>query len=90
MGSADRDMAVSAIYEILKWKQEQESSSLAEYSDRLRNINGAPTGEETALDESVTLIPGVGHFVAQVKPDEFNQTLEQILAEYQTDKNGQE
>ena len=82
MGSANPEMAISAFYEIFKWKQQQESSSLAEYSDKLRNINGAPKGSETALDESVTLIPEVGHFVAQVKPDEFNQTLEQILAEY--------
>ena len=82
-------ITISAFYEIFKWKQQEESSSLAAYSDKLHNINGAPTGSEAALDESVTLVPGVGHFVAQVKPDEFNQILEQILAEYQTDKTGQ-
>ncbi len=46
MVSADREMALIALYEIFKWKQQQEVSSLAEYSDRLRNINGAQTGSE--------------------------------------------
>jgi len=27
----------------------------------------------------VIMVPGVGHFVAQVKPDAFNQALEEIL-----------
>ena len=50
---------------------------------KLKNINGAPTGNETALHESVTLIPDVGHFVPQVKPDEFNATLDKIIGDYQ-------
>ena len=44
----------------------------------------APTGKEKALHESVVLIHGVGHFVAQVKPDEFNEALNQIVAGFQT------
>ncbi len=81
MGSANQEMAVSAMYELFKWNG-QVTSELEPYSSKLRNINGAPTGEETALHESVTLIPDVGHFVAQVKPDEFNQVLESIIAQY--------
>jgi pimeloyl-ACP methyl ester carboxylesterase len=57
--------------------------SLNSYSEKLKNINAAPTGKETALHESVTLIPGVGHFVPQVKPEEFNAVLSKIISEYQ-------
>lgn len=85
MGAANPEMGVSAISEVFKWIGTQASSDLKQYAGKLRNINGAPTGKETALDESVVLIPEVGHFVPQVKPDEFNQALEQIIAEYQTD-----
>ena len=85
MGSVDREMAVSALYEIFRWRADSEPSDLPQYADKLRNINGAFTGEENPLHESVVLIPEVGHFVAQVKPDEFNQALEEILAKYSGD-----
>jgi pimeloyl-ACP methyl ester carboxylesterase len=78
------EMGVSAMYEIFRWNAKNTPSDLNQYASKLRNINGAPTGNEAPLHESVILIPNVGHFVAQVKPDEFNQTLEQILAEYQS------
>ncbi len=76
------EMGVSALYEIFRWNAKNAPSDLNQYAGKLYNINGAPTGNETPLHESVILIPEVGHFVAQVKPDEFNQTLEQILAKY--------
>jgi pimeloyl-ACP methyl ester carboxylesterase len=76
------EMGVSALYEIFRWNAKNVPSDLNQYANKLKNINGAPTGNETALHESVTLIPNVGHFVAQVKPDEFNQTLEKMIAEY--------
>ena len=82
MGSVDREMAVSALYEIFRWRADSEPSDLPKYAEKLHNINGAFTGEENPLHESVVLIPEVGHFVAQVKPDEFNRALEEILAEY--------
>lgn len=78
------EMGVSALYEIFRWNAENASSDLNQYAEKLYNINGAPTGDEKPLDESVILIPEVGHFVAQVKPDEFNQTLEKIITESQT------
>ncbi|NOZ52747.1 MAG: alpha/beta hydrolase [Gammaproteobacteria bacterium] len=83
MANARPSMGISAMYEIFRWNAKNVPSTLDMYSKKLRNINGAPTGEEKALHKSVNLIPGVGHFVAQVKPNEFNKALNQIIAEYQ-------
>jgi len=82
MSTANREMGVSAIFEIFRWNAKHVPSVLDKYSQKLRNINGAPTVGETALHNSVTLVPGVGHFVAQVKPDAFNKALNKIIAEY--------
>jgi len=76
-------MGVSAVYAIFEWHAEEGKAKLEKYADRLRNINGASTGTEVPLHESVTLIPGVGHFVAQVKPKEFNTLLERMVGELQ-------
>lgn len=81
--SAKPEMAISAMYEIFRWNAHYVPSILESYSNKLKNINAAPTGNETALHTSVTLIPGVGHFVPQVKPDEFNAALSKIISEYQ-------
>lgn len=83
MSVASQEMGVSAMYEIFRWNMKLSPSSLDGHSNKLRNINGAPTGKEIALHESVVLIPGVGHFVAQVKPNEFNEALNKIISEYQ-------
>ncbi len=83
MGVADPKIGISAMYSIFRWNADNNPGTLKQYAGILRNINGAPTGEETELDESVILVPQVGHFVAQVKPDEFNQILETFIAEYQ-------
>lgn len=80
MSAADQDMAASAIYEIFTWSAKNVPGSLEKYAAKLRNINAAPTGKETALHESVILIPGVGHFIPQVKPDEFNEVLDKLIA----------
>lgn len=80
---ADKEMGVSAMYELFRWNAESAPSSLDKHSKRLRNINAAPTGKESALHESVVMMPGVGHFVAQVKPDEFNATLSEIISGFQ-------
>ena len=84
MSVADQEMGISAMYEIFRWNGKNVPSDLDNYSKKLRNINGAPTNKEIALHESVVLIRGVGHFVAQVKPNEFNEALNQIVAEFQT------
>lgn len=80
---AEPEMGVSAMYEIFRWNVRNVPSVLESYSNKLKNINAAPKGNETALHTSVTLIPGVGHFVPQVKPDEFNAALSDIISEYQ-------
>jgi pimeloyl-ACP methyl ester carboxylesterase len=80
---ANPEMGISAMYEIFRWNAQNVPSSLESYSDKLKNINGASTGNERALHKSVMLIPGVGHFVPQVKPDEFNAALGEIIGEYQ-------
>ena len=80
---ANPEMGISAMYGIFRWNMKKVPSILEKYSDKLRNINGAPTKTETAPHKSVTLIPGVGHFVPQVKPDEFNTALGKIISEYQ-------
>jgi pimeloyl-ACP methyl ester carboxylesterase len=80
MSAADQDMAVSAMYEIFSWTAQSGPAGLAKYADKLRNINAAPTGKETALHESVILVPGVGHFIPQIKPNEFNEVLEKVIA----------
>jgi pimeloyl-ACP methyl ester carboxylesterase len=79
MSVADQAMGISAMNEIFRWYAKNVPSDLDHYSKKLFNINGAPTGKEKPLHESVVLIHGVGHFVAQVKPDEFNEALNQIV-----------
>jgi len=76
------DMGISAMYNIFRWNAKNSPVTLDSYGNKLRNINGAPKGDEKPLHEGVVLIPKVGHFVAQVKPDEFNKALEGILVEF--------
>ena len=76
---ANQDMATSALKNILTWYQNDAATSFARLGDRLRNINADPKGENRPLNKSVTLIAGVGHFVAQEKPTEFNLALENIV-----------
>jgi pimeloyl-ACP methyl ester carboxylesterase len=83
VSSADSKMAISAMNYIFRWNVENNPGTLQQYAGMLRNINGAPTGEETELDQSVILMQRVGHFPAQVKADEFNQILETIIVEFQ-------
>ncbi len=74
-----RALGVSAMYELLRWNAD---GQLGGYTGKLRNINGAPTGTEAPMHASVVMIPGVGHFVPQVKPNEFNTALQTIVDEY--------
>nr|VFK61696.1 MAG: Pimeloyl-ACP methyl ester carboxylesterase [Candidatus Kentron sp. TC] len=85
MSGADKDMAVSALRETLRWLVRNASSVLEQYPEKLRNINGThdaiPAGK-TASYGNVITIPDVNHFVAQVEPDEFNRALETIISGY--------
>jgi len=78
--ATDPDMGISAMYNIFRWNAKNSPATLDSYGNKLRNINGAPKGDEKPLHEGVVLIPKVGHFVAQVKPVEFNKALEEIVA----------
>lgn len=80
---ANPEMGISAMHEIFRWVAQNVPDSLERYSNKLKNINAAPNGNEKPLHKSVTLIPGVGHFVPQVKPEEFNAALSRIISECQ-------
>ncbi len=77
--AADPKVGVSAMYELFDWNAHQAPTDLKRFADRLYNINAAPTGKETPANAHVVMVPGVGHFVAQVKPQAFNQELEGII-----------
>ncbi len=78
--AADPEVGVSAMYELFNWNAQQASTDLKRFSDILYNINAAPSGKELPANEHVTMIPKVGHFISQIKPEEFNQALEGIIA----------
>lgn len=84
MSIVDPQMGVSAIYEIFKWNAQSTPSALDAHSDILWNINAEPTENTQVTNDRLIIIPGVGHFVAQVKPKEFNITLKRIISMLQT------
>ena len=77
--AADPKVGVSAMYELFDWNVHQGPADLQRFSSILYNINAAPAGKEPPPNAHVVMVPGVGHFVAQVKPDAFNRALEGIL-----------
>jgi pimeloyl-ACP methyl ester carboxylesterase len=79
---ADQTMAVSALKNTIVWYRKDAAAALERLGDRLRNVNADPKGENKPLHRSVTLIAGVGHFVAQEKPVEFNRALDGIVGEF--------
>lgn len=83
LSEPDEAMGVSAMYEIFYWNIEQAPALLSQYSSKLRNINAAPKGNERPLHESVVLVPGVGHFIPQVKPATFNHVLETVIEDFE-------
>lgn len=83
MAKGDPKMGVSAMYAMFHWNAEEGPASLTRYAGILRNINAAPAEGTAAPHAGVTLVPNAGHFVAQVKPKEFNRILEGMLAGYQ-------
>ena len=84
MLAADYKMGISSLYECIKWNSQKEPFELKAFSGKLYNINGAPKGDEKALHNSVVLIPGAGHFVPQVKPEEFNAALGVLVEKLQS------
>ncbi|MBT8420365.1 MAG: alpha/beta hydrolase [Gammaproteobacteria bacterium] len=80
MSSADKNMGISALRNTIEWLIENTPSLPGKYASKLRNIN-AVSEEKTPRQEGIVTIPGVGHFIAQVKPDAFNKALEKIISE---------
>ena len=78
--AANPEVGVSAMYELFNWKAQHISTDLKHFSDILYNINAAPTGKELPVNEHVFMVPKVGHFIPLIKPEAFNQTLEDIIA----------
>lgn len=80
--AADRGMALSAIKNDFSWYIANADAELKRVGAKLRNINADPKDEDKKRHDSVVLIAGAGHFVAQEKPAEFNRALEQISQEF--------
>jgi pimeloyl-ACP methyl ester carboxylesterase len=82
MANTPKEVGVSAIKETFQWYGTEAAVAFQRMGKKLRNINADPKGEGKPLHESVVLIAGAGHFVAQEKPAEFNQALERIIGEF--------
>ncbi len=77
--AADPEVGVSAMRELFNWNTRQAPVDLQHFSDILYNINAAPASKEQLPNPHIVMVPGVGHFIAQVKPDAFNQALAGII-----------
>lgn len=82
MAAVDEKIALSALYEIFLWHLTRGEEYLRRYAGKLRHINSDALGAVKPGHESVLIIPGTGHFVAQEKPVEFNHALEQIINDF--------
>ena len=82
MTAVDRQIALNALSEIFNWHLTSGQQYLQRYAGKLRHINSTALGGEKPGHDSVLIIPGTGHFVAQEKPAEFNQALEQIITDF--------
>jgi pimeloyl-ACP methyl ester carboxylesterase len=81
-GSADKNMALSAMRNMFGWYSRNVPAALDALGPKLRNINANPKGDRKPLHPSVMLVAGSGHFIPQEKPVEFNQALETMVAEF--------
>lgn len=81
-GSADKNMALSAMRNMFGWYSRNVPAALDALGPKLRNINANPKGDRKPLHPSVTLVTGSGHFIPQEKPVEFNRALETMVAEF--------
>ncbi len=80
-GRADETMAVQALKDVVRWFRFDADERLAALGGRLRNINAAIPADQKPAREGIILISGVGHFIPQMKPVEFNQALEKVIIE---------
>ncbi len=82
LASGDKEVAVSAMREVFAWYQRDAEGAFQRVGKKLRNINADPKGENRPLHDSVVLISGAGHFVAQEKPMEFNRALHEMVKQF--------
>jgi len=78
----NRDLGISAMHELFVWSAMHRNAALNQFDDKLRNINADPESKNKPANPGVVLIPGVGHFIAQEKPDAFNRALDGILKDF--------
>lgn len=78
-----RDMAIQSLTSILRWSATEGKTSLAALGKRLVNINGDPSGEGTAVHDSVVLVKGAAHFVQMEQPEAFNKALRETVAHFE-------
>ncbi|HHI94317.1 MAG TPA: alpha/beta hydrolase [Gammaproteobacteria bacterium] len=77
--ATDPSVGVSAMYDLFSWNAQHAAVDLAYFSKILYNINAAPTGKELPANGHVSMVKNVGHFIPQMKPEAFNQALENII-----------
>lgn len=82
LAEGDKEVAISVLKEAFAWYEHDSEAALQRVGHKLRNINADPKGENKPLHPSVVLIPGVGHFVPQEKPMEFNRALDGIVQQF--------
>lgn len=82
LASGDKQVAISAMKEVFAWYERDAESAFRRVGKKLRNINADPKAENRPLHDSVVLVPGAGHFVAQEKPMEFNRVLDEIVRQF--------
>lgn len=79
----ESNVGISALREIFKWnvKHNPNFTLLENYAqqNKLHHINAASMSKGEPANNTVIQIADVGHFVAQMKPDEFNRALEKII-----------
>ena len=80
--AGNQEVAVSAMKQIFVWYESDSEGAFQRVGQRLRNINADSKGDNKPLHASVVLIPGVGHFVAQEKPAEFNRVLDGMIKQF--------
>lgn len=80
MASAPPEVALSAWRHAVLWEHHHRTERTASLTVPLWNINAVSQAKAPAKGNIIT-IPDVGHFLPQVRPNEFNQALERILAE---------
>lgn len=68
----DEVIAIQALEDVLRWYRFDKDERLASLGGRLHHVNAALPADEEHAQEGIVWISGVGHFIPQMKPVEFN------------------